>query len=188
VSYVKVWRWFFNDVEKEEAWLNEMASNGLNFVVPGKLGSPPYRFEKGTPGEWIYREEFLPTFASWKAGRRYLEFMAESGVDIVFASGWIAYFRKRAADGPFEVFSDLDSRIAHFRRIRVFLIVLTLLEVPWLATQGPLMFSSSGSRTLDALMLTSIVLSLVVVATGATLVARESRRIAALVARKWVFV
>ena len=55
---------------------------------------------------------------------QYVDFMRETGADYVgrmFA--WI-YFRKKTADGPFDLFSDIDSRIRHLDQIgRVLLCV-----------------------------------------------------------------
>ena len=48
---------FYSDYEKEERWLNEMASRGWH-LVRYRLGG--YHFEQGEPGEWIYRIELLP--------------------------------------------------------------------------------------------------------------------------------
>lgn len=102
------------DFEKEERWLNEMAAKGLD-LVRYRWGT--YTFEQAEPGEWIYRIELLPESARKPASRRYLEFMAEAGVQTVATYlSWV-YFRKRAADGPFDLFSDMDSRIAHYTRV-----------------------------------------------------------------------
>jgi hypothetical protein len=183
-----LWRFFFNNMEKEEVWLNEMASKGLNLVVPGKLGPPPFRFEQGTPGEWIYRIEFLPATATSKAGRRYLEFVAETGAETVHASAHAAYFRKRAADGPFEIFSDLDSRIANFRRLRRWLVFLAVPQLLTIAAMTMLIMSPGPD---DAPLLIGLVvvllLSLVVEAMAIGQVVRESRRIKSLAARKTIF-
>ena len=102
------------DFEKEERWLNEMAAKGLD-LVRYRWGT--YTFEQAEPGEWIYRIELLPESARKPVSRRYLEFMADSGVQTVATYlSWV-YFRKRAADGPFELYSDMDSRIAHYTRV-----------------------------------------------------------------------
>lgn len=188
MSDVKIWRWFFNDLEKEEAWLNEMAGKGLNLVVPGKLGPPPYRFVRGTPGEWIYRIEFLPWTARSKKGKRYLAFVAESGIETVHSSGQGAYFRRQAADGSFEVFSDLDSRIAHFRRLRGRLAFIAIPQILTIVSMVLILLSPTPEDgPLVTAMVVVVGLSLVVEAMAISQVARESRRIKALAAQKALF-
>ncbi len=107
----------FVDYEKEERWLNEMAARGSNFIGY-RWGT--YRFVQGTPGEWIYRIQFLEWNAGTPKGREYIEFVESTGAEAVSTYlSWV-YFRKRAADGPFELFSDIDSRLAHYRRLLAF--------------------------------------------------------------------
>lgn len=102
------------DFEKEERWLNNQAAQGDN-LIRYRWGT--YTFEKGVPGEWIYRIELLPESVRKPSSLRYLEFMREAGVQTVDTYlSWV-YFRKPAADGPFELYSDMDSRIAHYTRV-----------------------------------------------------------------------
>jgi hypothetical protein len=111
--------WFDYDFRKQEIWLNEMAAKGTN-PVPSIdwLGMAAYRFEQGAPGEWIYRIELLSRDAKKPESREYLAFMTDAGVETMLARDRFAIFRKRAADGPFELFSDLESRIPYVRRLR----------------------------------------------------------------------
>ena len=108
----------FYDYEKEEAWLNSMAAKGMAMTDYTWLR---YTFEDCTPGEYIYRIEYIEHKANHPETHRYIRFMEESGVEHIttFQTGlwtWV-YFRKRAADGPFEIYSDMESRIKHYRRI-----------------------------------------------------------------------
>lgn len=105
------------DFEKEERWLNEMAAGGLNLI---RHRWSTYRFERGTPGEWIYRIQFLDNDARKPAGRAYIDFVAETGAEPVDTHTHWVYFRRRAADGPFELFTDLDSRLAYYKRVLAF--------------------------------------------------------------------
>ena len=104
----------FTDYEKEENWLNEMSAKGLAFE-DYTLGR--YAFSDCKPGEYIYRLELLENLPRNPESQKYLSFMAESGAEPVASwFRWI-YFRKKAEDGPFDIYSDIDSKIAHFRRI-----------------------------------------------------------------------
>lgn len=102
--------------EKEEAWLNEMAATGWN-LVDTSLGR--YTFEEGTPGEYQYRLELLEYGARSQESREYIRFMEDTGAEHIatWFNGW-TFFRKKVTDGPFEVFSDIDSKIKHFKRIQ----------------------------------------------------------------------
>lgn len=104
----------FWNFEKEERWLNEMASKGLNFI---DYTITRYLFEKGTPGEYIYRIELLKHPASHPESQAYIEFMESVGIELM--SKWMnwVFFRKKASDGPFEIFSDYASKISHYRRV-----------------------------------------------------------------------
>ena len=108
-----VWKAFIN-YEKEEDWLNSMSAKG--FALASFLPFH-YVFNDSLPGEYIYRIELLKNLPGHEESRKYLDFMAESGVEHVTSWGRWVYFRKRAADGPFDIFSDIDSLIGHYKRL-----------------------------------------------------------------------
>jgi hypothetical protein len=58
----------FMNFEKEEKWLNDMATKGLNFAYYSPF---KYLFDKGTPGEYIYRIELLDEMPSHPESRVY---------------------------------------------------------------------------------------------------------------------
>ncbi|KPU43584.1 hypothetical protein OXPF_30250 [Oxobacter pfennigii] len=108
-----IWKVFFN-FEKEEKWLNDMAAKGLSFI---DYTFGRYLFEEGTPGEYIYRLELLNEMPSHAESKAYIKFMEESGIECVSTYLRWAFFRKKAADGPFDLYSDYDSRIKHYKRV-----------------------------------------------------------------------
>ena len=112
------------DFEKEERWLNEMAARGLNLV---RYHWGAYGFEKGAPGQWVYRIQFLDDDARKPKSREYIEFVAGTGAEPVATYAHWVYFRKPAAEGPFELFSDLDSRLAHYVRVLTFYGAMTVI-------------------------------------------------------------
>ena len=111
VTTVRKLYWNF---EAEESWLNKMAAKG-HALINYSWGT--YRFEPSRPAEWTYRIELLSDDAGKPASQEYLAFMADTGAQAVATYMRWVYFRKPSADGPFEVFSDLDSRIAHYKRV-----------------------------------------------------------------------
>ncbi|MBQ7736657.1 MAG: DUF2812 domain-containing protein [Oscillospiraceae bacterium] len=108
---IRKWFWVWS-FEKEEDWLNEMAMNG--WVLDG-VGYCTYHFVRCEPGEYSVRLEMHPY------DEAYLSFMRETGAEFVGQMMMWIYFRKKTADGPFDLFSDIDSRIRHLNTIGRFL-------------------------------------------------------------------
>lgn len=104
---VRKWFWVW-DFEKEERWLNEMALSGW---VLDKVGFCRYEFISCEPGEYTVRLE-MHTY-----DEEYLRFMEETGAQYIGRVFQWIFFRKKTADGEFDIFSDLDSKINHLDRI-----------------------------------------------------------------------
>ena len=99
----KIWKLFFVwDFEKEEAWLNQMAMAGWTLC---HVGFCNYTFEKTEPGEYIVRMEMR------KSDEAYREFMADAGIEYIDRLLQWHYYKKRSELGPFDLYSDIDSRI-----------------------------------------------------------------------------
>ena len=112
----KVIRKFFGvwEADREEKWLNEMAAKGLSLVA---VGYCRYEFEDCTPGEYQYRIELLKHNPSHPESQQYIKFIEDTSAEQVGSYMRWVYFRKKTADGPFDLFSDLESRINHLNRI-----------------------------------------------------------------------
>ena len=104
---VKKWFWVW-EFEKEERWLNEMAMQG--WALDG-LGFCTYHFIPCEPGEYTVRLEMH------EPESEYLDFMASTGAEYVGRMVKWIFFRKKTADGPFDLYSDIDSRLKHLERI-----------------------------------------------------------------------
>lgn len=105
------WVWNF---DKEEKWLNEMAAKGLALT---SVGFCRYEFEDCVPGEFKVCMEFLDNKFKGVENEKYIEFLEETGVEHVGTFSTWSYFRKRAAEGDFRLFSDNTSRLKHLTRI-----------------------------------------------------------------------
>ncbi|MBQ6711188.1 MAG: DUF2812 domain-containing protein [Clostridia bacterium] len=110
---VKKWFWVW-EFDKEEQWLNEMAAKGLALVG---VGFCRYEFEECVPGEYQVRLELLENQLQHAESQQYIRFLEETGVEQVGNYFRWVYFRKKTADGPFDLYSDLESRIKHLKRI-----------------------------------------------------------------------
>ncbi|MCL2493044.1 MAG: DUF2812 domain-containing protein [Clostridiales bacterium] len=120
-----VWK-LFVDYEKEEKWLNDMAAKGLAFE---DYSFARYVFSDCKPGEYIYRIELLENSFRNPESQQYLSFMSETGAEPV--ANWFRwiYFRKKAAEGVFELYSDIESKIAHFNRIMWLFFIIMCMEI-----------------------------------------------------------
>ena len=110
-------RWKFTfDKDLEQDWLNSCAQEGwamVSFFV-GLVTFVPCQ-----PGEFIYQIDLLPGQGLRADNYEdYVVFMNEMNVEVLQRWGRWVYLRKRAADGPFEVYTDTASKIALYRRIR----------------------------------------------------------------------
>ena len=108
----------FTDFSKEEAWLNEMSHEGKALV---DYRGGRYTFVDDEPGTWQYAIEILGQ--GGKAGKEYLSFLEETGIETVAVYANRAYLRKRDDGTDFELHSDLESRLEQARRG----------SVPWIA-------------------------------------------------------
>lgn len=108
---MKKFRLYF-DTDKEVEWLNGLAEQG--YALSGYfLGV--YTFDTCEPGKYQYQID--NTDGWFRVENSYREFMNEMGIDIVALWGPWVYLRKHTEDGPFELYSDVESRIAHYEKI-----------------------------------------------------------------------
>lgn len=108
------WAWEF---EKEEKWLNAMSAKGLQLY---DVGFCRYVFEEGLPSEYVYRLELLDNVPKHDESIRYIQFIEDTGAEQVGALLGFVYFRKKADENGFNLFSDIDSRIKHLDRVLAF--------------------------------------------------------------------
>lgn len=117
------WAW---EYEKEIQWINDMAAKGFALC---HVGLCTYWFEDSEPGEYVYGMEWAEHAPSSAEGRKYLDFLADCGTE--FVSNWLnwIYVRRKKEDGPLDLHNDLDSRIAHLRRVFLLLLPVILLNL-----------------------------------------------------------
>ena len=112
------------DKDKETVWLNEMAAKGYALIG---FFAGFYTFEKTEPGEYIYQIDFGSKM--FAIDPNYREFMEETGVEIIDNWGYWVFLRKKAAEGEFELYTDVDSQIEHYTKIRNMFKIVTLVEL-----------------------------------------------------------
>ena len=128
------------DYEKEEKWINDMTAKGMHL---DNYSWCKYTFVEGEPGEYIYRLELLENTATHAESIAYLKFLEENGVEHVSSYMRWVYLRKKATEGPFEVYTDIESKMKYFKRVNSFWLSLSLAEITiglanlgiWIANQ-----------------------------------------------------
>ena len=100
--------------EAEEKWLNEKAAKG-EFLTD--VGFCRYVFEDDEPGKYVYRLEMLDEFPNHYKSVEYLKFLEETGIEHVASILKWVYLRKKSSEGAFDIYSDIESRIIHYKRI-----------------------------------------------------------------------
>lgn len=117
------WAW---DFDREEAWLNDMASRGYAL---SSYSFCRYEFENCKPGEYGVRIELLEQPVTSPVSQQYIRFVEETGAEQVASYMRWVYFRKKRVDGPFDLFSDLESRIRHLQRIMRLMVPLLVVNL-----------------------------------------------------------
>ena len=115
---VPKWWWAW-DFEKEEKWLNDMAAEGWALCGTGFCR---YEFESCEPGEYTVRLEFMEHLPGSDKGQDYIRFLEETGAELIGSYMRWAFFRRKSAEGAFDLYSDLPSRIGHLRRIQLLML------------------------------------------------------------------
>ncbi|MGN0250991.1 MAG: DUF2812 domain-containing protein [Oliverpabstia sp.] len=112
------------DKDAETKWLNEMAEQGWAMK---RFFAGFYSFERCEPGQYMYQVDFGNHFFS--VSEEYREFMQETGVEIVQPWGFWIILRKKAGEGAFELYTDVDSTIEHYTKIRRMFKAVAVVEI-----------------------------------------------------------
>ena len=113
------------DFEKEEKWINEMSAKGMALT---DYSWCRYVFTETLNNDYTYRIELLQNLPTHAESIAYLRFLEENGVECVATyMRWI-YLTKKTLEGPFHIYSDIESRIKHYKRVNVLWNTLMLIE------------------------------------------------------------
>ena len=111
----------YYDKDKGEAFLNDMSEKGYA-MKRFFLGF--YTFEKSQPGEYTYRVDLISDKTTEQRNELY-DLVQDSGGELVQTWGIWAFFRKK---GNFELYTDPESQIKQFKRIRTIFFRWGILE------------------------------------------------------------
>lgn len=112
------------DKDRETKWLNEMAARG--YAMEGFFAGF-YQFAKCTPGEYIYQVDI--NGGLFRVSEDYRSFMEEMGIEITALWGFWVILRKKAADGGFQLYTDRESKIENYMKIRKMFKIVTIIEL-----------------------------------------------------------
>jgi len=105
----------FTNFDKEERWLEDLASQGYRLVKKTSFG---YEFERTTPENTSIKMDFR-IFRKQEDFEDYRALFEDSGWEHLAGtkgSGY-QYFKQKGVGGRKEIFSDVDSKAARYKRL-----------------------------------------------------------------------
>ena len=106
------------------AWLNQLAQEG--YAMTGFFAGF-WRFDPCAPGEYAYQIDLSDRFIG--VSNDYLELMRDTGIEYIGKFGFWIVLRKKKSDEPFVLYSDVESKLAHYQKIRFLFKVATIVEM-----------------------------------------------------------
>lgn len=118
------------DKEAEEQWLNEMCSQGWEMT---NFFFGVYTFAPCSPGFYTYQVD-MPEFPGGRLGRdqkkrEYIDFVESTGAEYVCSWGYYMIFRKETEKGEFKLYTDAESQMKLYQRIRRLFVMVELIEL-----------------------------------------------------------
>lgn len=159
----KVYKVFFDAVEGQERWLNEMAAKGYRLTGATRLG---YEFDRCEASEYQYKVEYVAD-KSYQELKKYQEFLQEMGyrtfhknIKLNYSLGkaqWRPYAKgagmlatspgsinkellilEKQSDGkPFELHTDTADLLGYYRSIRNAYLYATLMLIVLIILGSP---------------------------------------------------
>ncbi len=112
LSHKYRWFWYWED-EKEEAWLRQMANQGLHLGEPGPFGR--YTFVEGKPRDVVYRLDFIQP---GKKDEMYYQLFRDTGWEHAGEMGGWQYWRRVShPEDNQEIFTDNESKVRKYNRL-----------------------------------------------------------------------
>ena len=159
------------DKDEETDWLNGMADRGWAME---KFLWGFYRFERCEPGAYRYQIDFGER--PFSISEDYRAFMEENGVEVMQSWGYWIILRKPASAGEFLLYTDVDSAIEHYKKIRTLFKAVLIIEL--LIFSFEVYAGIRGASYVFAFIIGALVLGLI------NAVVRTNRTIAGLLERK----
>lgn len=140
----------FFDIEKETKWLNSLAKQGYRLTGRSWF---TYSFKPCEKGAYIYQVEKRKPFTS-DENLDYLDFVSSLDINTVAIQwGWF-YFEKENDGKEFEIFSDIQSKISHYKNLIFTLLIIGFFSLSILSSgvQGPYILNISFPLVVNSLI------------------------------------
>lgn len=136
----------YYDKDKEEKFLNSMSAKGYA-MKSFFLGF--FWFEKSKPNEYTYRIDLIQGKTK-KEIKDYINIIEDSGAEFIQKWGMWIFFRKK---GNFELYTDKESQIERYTRIRNVFGMLSLIELLVLYSQIKVLFTSNNKMVILTILI-----------------------------------
>ena len=142
--YVKK-RKIFVIIEKEVEWLNQQSKSGYQFI---KRNGFAYYFQEQTSVENQYQIEFIGLNQKLIDTENYLNFLSDSGIEIVFKFGLLLYLKREQSKTDFIIYSSSKDLIKQYiKAIKLYALILlfssSILIKNLIVVEGPYIFNIS---------------------------------------------
>ena len=112
----------YYDKDQEEKFLNEMSERGYAME---KFFLGFYFFEPCNPGEYTYRVDLIAG-KDIRETNSFYDLVRDTGGELVQTWGFWAFYRKK---GNFDLYTDRESQISQYEKIRKLFLGIGLLEL-----------------------------------------------------------
>jgi len=140
----------FLDKDEEVKFLNDQAAKGNAFR---KFFLGFYFFDKSEENKYVYDIDLLSKFSEYES---YKAFMKEANVEVV--SRWYrwVYVKSLNSEKGFDLYSDIDSKIEHYNKIKKMFIAAFIIELICLFVEIIVPLITSRMMTINAIFIASI--------------------------------
>jgi len=106
------------------AWLNQLSKKGC--AMTGFFAGF-WHFDACTPGEYEYQIDLSDRL--FGVSNDYLELMNEMNIEYLGTFGFWIFLRRKKSDEPFTLYSDVESKLAHYQKIRRLFKIAVIIEL-----------------------------------------------------------
>lgn len=146
----------YYDKDKETEFLNGMSRQGYAMKA---FCAGFYSFDRCRPGEYIYQVDITEGF--FRVSNDYREFMKDVGVEIICLWGPWVVLRKKAEEGSFLLYTDVESNYEHYTRIKKTFVMGIILEAVCVLVELLCALQGSMSAMVFAFMLAAAAAAMV---------------------------
>lgn len=136
--------WFSWQYEQEERWLNELSRQGLHWKRGGVIRS---EFERDASVRYTYRLDYQLGLGKEKR-QEYLELYRDAGWEFAgnCTQAWYYFRREWRPDEDAQLYTDRESLVTHYMRLRRMITVMLLLNLLVMCLNGISLLPRANER------------------------------------------